>query len=267
MKYQTQNTLCEYEDTGSGPPLLLIHGFPHDGTLWRLQIEELKNHARLIIPDLRGFGKSGDAPETMTMDDYAADLKALIDAQRIRGVILCGLSMGGYISLAFLDRYPELVLGLILANTRSAPDTEQARAGRQAMTEQVLSGGVAGIATTMLPKMLTATTIARNPDLADSVRVMMARQRVNGVVAALRGMAARPDRTPILDSIKIPTLIITGEADSLIPMEESQSINEAIEGSRLLIIPQAAHLSNLEAPDVFNQAVIEFLEAGRFQST
>jgi len=258
-RFTTPRTTFEYDDLGDGVPLLMIHGFPLDRTLWRSQIEGLQSVARVIAPDLRGFGGSGAAPETMTMDEYAADLKALVDSLNLKQVVLCGLSMGGYVALAFLARYPDAVQGLILANTRAGADSEQAREGRHAAAKKAFDEGVAAIADAMLPKMLTEATIAHRPRLTASVRSMMAGQHPAGVAAALRGMAARPDRTPLLGSIHVPTLIITGQADTLIPVSESEAMNEAIPGSQLVIIPDAAHLSNVEAPEAFNGAVRELV--------
>ncbi len=259
MKFTTHGTVIEYDDVGNGAPLLLIHGFPLDRALWRAQIEDLHNIARVIAPDLRGFGQSGDAPETMAMDDYAADLRALLDGLNIGPAVVCGLSMGGYIALAFLAKYPDVVKGLILCNTRAGADSEAAREGRYATAQKAFDEGVPAIAEAMLPKMLTETTRANRDSLTAYVRSMMARQPPGGVAAALRGMAARPDRTPMLASINIPTLIITGSADTLILPSESEAMARAIPGSRLVVAPDAAHLSNVENPDVFNTAVREFI--------
>ena len=259
MKFTTHGITFEYEDVGNGTPILLIHGFPLDHTMWRSQIEGLQTGARLIAPDLRGFGYSGEAADTMPMEDYAADLHALLHSLNIKQVVLCGLSMGGYVALAFYARYPETVQGLILANTRAGADSEPAREGRYASAKKAFEEGVHVIAQAMLPKMLTDDTRENRITLAEYVRSMMARQRANGVAAALRGMAARPDRTPMLGSINVPTLIVTSRQDTLIPLSESEIMARAIPGSQLVAIPDAAHLSNMENPDAFNAAVKEFI--------
>jgi len=259
MKFTTHGTTIEYDDVGNGMPLLLIHGFPLDRSLWRSQIEGLQSAARVIAPDLRGFGQSGDAPETMTMDEYAADLKALLDALNVRQAVVCGLSMGGYIALAFLAKYPGMLKGLILANTRAGADSEQAREARYANAQKAFDEGVPAIAEGMLPKMLTEATRANRDSLTAYVRSMMAHQPAKGVAAALRGMAVRPDRTSMLAAINIPTLIITGSADTLIPPSESEAMAKAIPGSKLVVVPDVAHLSNVENPDAFNAAVREFI--------
>jgi len=259
MKFTTHGTTIEYDDVGNGMPLLLIHGFPLDRSLWRSQIEGLQSAARVVAPDLRGFGQSGDAPETMTMDEYAADLKALLDALNVKQAVVCGLSMGGYIALAFLAKYPGMLKGLILANTRAGADSEQAREARYANAQKAFDEGVPAIAEGMLPKMLTEATRANRDSLTAYVRSMMAHQPAKGVAAAQRGMAARPDRTSMLAAINIPTLIITGSADTLIPPSESEAMAKAIPGSKLVVVPDVAHLSNVENPDAFNAAVREFI--------
>ncbi len=259
MKFTSHGITFEYDDVGNGMPLLLIHGYPLDRSLWRAQIEGLQSVARVVAPDLRGFGQSGDAPETMTMDDYATDLKSLLDALNIRRAIVCGLSMGGYIALAFFAKYLDMVKGLILANTRAGADSEPAREARYATARKAFDEGVPAIADAMLPKMLTEATIASRASLTAYVQAMMANQRPGGVAAALRGMATRPDRSDWIKSINIPTLIITGSADTLIPPGESEAMHRAIPGSRLVVIPDVAHLSNVEKPDAFNAAVREFI--------
>ena len=250
----------EYDDIGTGIPLLLIHGFPHDRSLWRPQFDGLKDQARMIAPDLSDFGASGTALETMNMDDYATDLKALLDKLEIKQAVICGLSMGGYIALAFLSRYPDAVKGLILCNTKAGADDEKAREGRLETAAKVHDKGMAALAEGMLPKMLTAATIATQPNVSAAVKDMMARQPPDGVVAALQGMAARPDRTRMLARITVPTLIITGSADTAIPPSESKVLADAILGSKLLVIPDVGHLSNVEAPEAFNAAVRDFVD-------
>ena len=234
------------------PTLLLVHGFPLDHTLWDPQVESLRDVARVLAPDLPGFGTSAAPRTTMTMDDYADALAVTIDEPSV----ICGLSMGGYVALAFVAKHPDKVRGLILCNTRAGADDEKGREGRRASEKKVQDAGVPELANGMLPKMLTP----KAPDeLRSSVQAMMARQPADGVIAALRGMAARPDRTPMLPSIRVPTLILTGRDDTLIPPSESEAMARAIPGSRLVIIDGAAHLSNLEARVAFDAAVREFL--------
>ena len=249
-----------YDAVGRGVPLLLVHGFPLDRTIWRHQADGLQDDARLIVPDLRGFGESRAAAGVVTMDEYAADLEVVLDWLGLERVVVCGLSMGGYVALALLARSPGRIAGLVLANTRSGADSEEARQGRVAAAERVLSDGVAGMAASMLPKLFAEATLSQRPELAEGVRRMMARQRPAGVAAALLGMAERPDRTPTLKGLEVPMLVITGSDDSLIPVSESEAMAAAVPGSELVIVRGAGHLANVEDPRAFNAALRRFVE-------
>jgi len=244
----------------STPNLLLIHGFPHDRTLWTGTAEALADDANVIAPDLRGFGEDRrPLPEAMTMEAYAEDLKALLDEHGVDRAVLCGLSMGGYIALAFLERWPERVQGLILCNTKATADTDEAKSARKETAQNAFGKGVPVIARGMVPKVLADRTRSEQPDLVNAAEAMMARQRPEAVAAAALGMALRPDRTPMLSTITVPTLIISGSEDGLMPLPTSEAMLKAIPGSELVVIPGVAHLSNLEAPAAFQTAVAVFL--------
>ncbi len=243
------------------PTLLLIHGFPQDHRLWDPQVPALADVADVLAPDLRGFGEGAPVPEVMTMDAYATDLKALLDEKKVEKVVLCGLSMGGYVALAFLARWPERVQALILCNTRSNADTAEGRTARLETARNAFDKGVGVIARGMVSKVLSGKTQRERPDLVAAIEAMMAQQSPAAVAAASRGMAEREDRTPMLGTITVPTLIITGAHDELMPLPTSRAMHEAIQQSQLVVLPGAAHLSNVEAPELFNQAVREFLLA------
>jgi 3-oxoadipate enol-lactonase len=256
MRYTRQGVSLEYDDIGNGVPLLLIHGFPLDRTLWRAQIAGLQQQYRVIAPDLRGFGQSSDTDgEAVSMEQYADDMKALLDSLSVKQVVIGGLSMGGYITLAFIAQYADRVKGLILANTRAVADTEESRHTRLTNAELVRENGTALLIESMAPKMLAPSA---KSEMTIAVRSMMARQRSPGVRSALLGMAARPDRTALLRFITVPTLIITGSADLLIPPDDSEAMHNLIPNSQLVNIPDAGHLSNLDKADAFNDAVREF---------
>lgn len=241
--------------------ILLIHGFPHDHRLWAPQLTAFGPTYNVLAPDLRGFGAGGPVPEVIPMEHYAADMLALIDAQGTEKVVLCGLSMGGYVALAFLDLWPERVSALILCNTRATADTEEGKAARMEAARNALEKGMAVVARGMVPKMLCEKTRREQPDLTSLVESMMAEQPPAAVAAASRGMAQRPDRTAMLASISVPTLVITGDADELMPLPTSETMVAAIPGARLVVLPNAGHLSNLEAPDAFNATVSGFLSS------
>jgi 3-oxoadipate enol-lactonase len=222
----------------------------------------LADVARLIAPDLRGFGESGSPRENaVTIDTYADDLGGLLDALGVGNAVIGGLSMGGYIALAFYHKYARRVRALILANTRAGADSPEGKKGRDDNVALAREKGAAALAEKMLPKMLVPKTAALRSQIADEVHAMMARQPVEGIVAALTAMRDRPDSTPMLAEITVPTLIIASTDDALIPASEAEAMREAIRGARLVTIPRAAHLSNVEQPAAFNQAVREFLRS------
>jgi pimeloyl-ACP methyl ester carboxylesterase len=256
MRYTRQGVSIEYDDIGNGVPLLLIHGFPLDRTLWRTQIAGLSQIYRVIAPDLRGFGQSSDTNgEAVTMEQYATDLKSLLDSVNVKQAVVGGISMGGYIALAFYAQYADRVKGLILANTRAVPDSEDGKQARLTNAQKVGESGIGFLVDNMTPMMLGNTA---RPEIEIAVRSMMARQRPAGVMSALRGMAARPDRTALLRFATVPVLIISGSQDTLIPPADSEAMHALIPNSRLVIIPDAGHLSNLDKADAFNHVVREF---------
>jgi len=189
------------------------------------------------------------------MDQYAADLKSLLDSVNIKQAVIGGISMGGYIALAFYAQYADRVKGLILANTRAVPDSEEAKLARLANAQKVEESGTGFLVDSMAPKMLGS---AAKPEIEIAVRSMMRRQRPTGITSALRGMATRPDRTALLRFATVPVLIISSTHDVLIPPADSEAMHALIPDSRLVIIPDAGHLSNLDKADAFNHVVREF---------
>jgi len=240
--------------------LLLIHGFPLDGSSWQPQVEGLSSVAGVLAPDLRGFGTDRrELPYAMTMEAYAVDLMALLDERGIERAVLCGLSMGGYVAMAFAQRWPQRVQGLILSNTRSTADTDEGKAAREQTAVDAMAKGPAVIARAMIPKVLSEQTRRTQPEVAERIEAIMARQRPEAIAAASRGMALRPDRTQVLRGFNKPALIITGSDDALMPLPTSEALHAAIPSSRLAVIEGAAHLSNVEAPEQFNAEVQRFL--------
>ncbi|MBP7451062.1 MAG: alpha/beta fold hydrolase [Flavobacteriales bacterium] len=243
------------------PPLLLIHGFPLDATLWEPQVRALSPLVEVIAPDLRGFGNDRrELPAIMPMRSHAADLKEMLDERGIEKVILCGLSMGGYIAMAFAERWPERLAGLILCNTRSNADDEDGVAARHTTAQNAREKGMDVIARGMLPGLLTERTRQERPELAQHVLDMIARQSPDTVAATSLGMAQRPDRLHVLQKMKVPALVITGDSDSLMPMPTSQVMADALPNGRLVVLPGAAHLTNMEVPELFNRTIQIYLE-------
>lgn len=242
------------------PTLLCIHGFPLDGSFWQPQVQGLAGAAHVLAPDLRGFGADRrPVPEVMTMEAFAEDLMESLDRAGIERAVLCGLSMGGYVAMAFTERWPERVQGLILCNTRSTADNDAGKAAREQTALDALSKGAGVIARAMVPKVLSQRTRSQHPAEAQRIEEIMARQRPESIAAASRGMALRPDRTGLLRRIKVPALIVTGSEDNLMPLETSEAMNGARAGSELVVIPGAAHLSCSESPVEFNRHASRFL--------
>lgn len=261
MKVEVNGVQLSYEDQGEGLPVLFIHGFPFDHSMWNPQLEDLSKDYRVIAPDLRGFGDSSIPNDTSTMNQFAGDLIALLDLLKIDQVVVCGLSMGGYISLAMVQSFPERMLGLVLSNTRSAKDTIAVRQNRYNTAEKVLSEGNKFLSSDMAEKLLCDKTKQEHPELVDFVRNMIERQNPHGIYAALRGMAERPDRTYLLSDIDMPTLVITGMEDNVIPVFESKRMANDIPLAYLEIIEDSGHLSNLEQSTHYNEILHRYLES------
>jgi 3-oxoadipate enol-lactonase len=250
-----------YEDEGSGPAVVLLHGYPFNRSMWREQRDALSQKYRVIAPDLRGHGETPPSNEPATMEEMARDVAALLDELGIERVALGGLSMGGYVTLAFYRRFPLRVRALILADTRSQADTEEARRNREEQAKKILEEGMQSIAEDFLKKVLTPATISDKPETVALVREMILQTDPQGAANALRGMAARHDQTEFLEDIIAPTLILVGSEDQLTPPTDAELMRREIRGSRLEIIEGASHLSNLERPAEFNHALKSFLDA------
>jgi pimeloyl-ACP methyl ester carboxylesterase len=260
MQIQVKNFLMAYDDHGAGLPVLFIHGFPLNRRIWNPQLKDLHS-ARLLAPDLRGHGESQNMPAEFSMDQYADDLAAFLDAVGVTSpVLLCGLSMGGYIAFAFYRKYRSRVKGLILTATRAGADTPEGKANRDKASALAQVEGVQAIVNSMLPKMLAPQTYSTKPELVQLVENIMMETTLEGVISDLAGLKERTDSTTTLGQIYCPTLIIHGEQDQIIPIEEAEAMHLAIRGSQLELIPNAGHLLNMEQPGLFNQAVDQFLK-------
>lgn len=251
-----------YDDAGEGLPVVLLHGFPHDRSLWAQQRTSLFAHARVIVPDLPGFGASPLSAAPPSMDAYADAVVALLDTLGIDRAVIGGLSMGGYIAMAIWRRYPERVCGLVLCDTKATADGDTAREARATAMAAIARDGVPAFAEAQLAKMLGATTHGTRPPLADLMRTMMRRQSADGMTWALAALRDRPDSRGTLGSITVPTLVIVGDEDVLTPLADAQAMMDLLPATanpRLEIITGAGHASCVERPAAVTLAIADFL--------
>lgn len=248
-----------YTDTGIGQPVVLLHGYPFNRTLWNEQVSALSNSYRVITPDLRGLGESGATSGAATMNRMAQDVAELLDQLEISRAVIGGLSMGGYVALAYYKQFPSRVRALVLADTRAQADTEEGKQGRHQQAEKALAEGMASIADSMLPKLLTPETVSKRPEVVKRVRDMMLKTKPEGAAGALLGMAEREDQTSLLSRISCPALILVGQEDPITPVQDSEKMHREIAGSRLVVIESASHVSNLERTEQFNEELMRFL--------
>lgn len=260
METTVMGRLVGYDELGQGVPLVLIHGYPLNRMIWEAQWEGLSEHARVIAPDLRGFGESEMVRGTTEIDTYADDLREFLDALGIsERAVIGGLSMGGYVAMAYLRRYPDHVAGLILANTKATADTMEGKAGRDRNIVVAREKGAEEIAEAMLPKIMAPATYTSKPELVAQVKTIMTSCSVPGIVGALEAMRDRPDSTPTLLEFSEPALIIAGAEDQLMSGADQENMRQAARNSTLVTIPGAGHLTPMEQPEAFNNAVAEFL--------
>jgi len=247
-------------DEGSGPPLVFLHGFPLDHSMWDAQRREFTATHRVIVPDLRGLGRTAVGELPVSMELIADDIAALLDAKGVsEPIILCGLSMGGCVALAFVRKYPTRVRALILCDARAGLDTPEARENRYKLAEKVLTEGPRVAVDAMLPRLFAAETNKHQPHVIDAVRNVILASSSRGVAAAQRALAERPDCVPLLPDIRVPALLIVGEHDVISTPAEMQGMAAAIPGARCVVIPNAGHMAPMEQPAAVNAAIREFL--------
>lgn len=247
---------------GAGDPILLVHGFPLDHSMWKEQVQVLSAEFMVIAPDLRGFGKSeGSADETIEMADFADDLANLVSVLDLKKpVTFCGLSMGGYIAWQFFQRHRELLDRLILCDTKASADSAEAKQGRYETADRVLNEGPEFLANSMVEKLFSSTTRDSQPEIVVATQEVIRATSPATIAAALRGMARRPDLTDMLPLIDIPTLVIVGEEDAITTSTEMKSMAEKIPNAQFVEIRSAGHMAPLERADDVNSALLRFLK-------
>jgi 3-oxoadipate enol-lactonase len=243
-------------DTGSGAPILWLHGFPLASSIFEKQLAI--RGVRHLMPDFPGFGQSDPPLHEPEMDDYARLAIDVLHHRSIEKAIVAGLSMGGYVAFALARLAPEKVGGLILIDTRETPDTDEARQGRIDTMKKVGEQGPHVVIDSMLPKMLTS---GAPQEMKNRVREIMTSSSQEGVIAALRAIAHRPDSTKDLPRLDVPALVIVGEEDGITPPADAERMAGALRHATLVKIPNAAHLSNYEQAETFNAAVQDWLRS------
>jgi pimeloyl-ACP methyl ester carboxylesterase len=227
--------------------------------MWEGQLVLADRGWRVIAPQLRGFDGGGD-PAAASVDDYAGDIIDLLDALHIKQAVIGGLSLGGYVAFALLRLAARYIQGLVLADTRSQADTPEGVAGRVRLLQLAQDKGPSAVADEMIPKLLGNTTRTTRPEIMEHVRSLALASSTEAIAGAIRALMTRPDSTPLLASIHVPTLIVVGDEDGVTPPAAAEEMHRAIGGSELVRIPGAGHLSNLERPDAFNAALAAFLD-------
>ncbi|MGA7742651.1 MAG: alpha/beta hydrolase [Polyangia bacterium] len=254
MKISIGSRQLAYESVGSGPVLVLLHAFPFDSRMWHKTAAALAGQRRVITPDMRGFGLSDLGSGGSSIADLADDVASLLDALNLPAATVGGMSMGGYVALAFARRHRDRLKSLVLADTKAAADTPEARQGREAAIALVEQQGVPALLEKQIPRLLSASA---SDSLRAEVRALGA-QSPEAIIAAIRALRDRPDRTAELPEIAVPTLVVVGSDDALSSPAEARVMAAAMPDARVVEIPGAAHLSNLENPDAFSAALAGF---------
>jgi 3-oxoadipate enol-lactonase len=247
-------------DVGGGQPILFIHGFPLDHSMWDRQAERLSPRYRVLAVDLRGFGESDVTAGTVSMDQFADDLAKLLNGLGVTDpVVLCGLSMGGCIAWQFIRKYPDRVKALIACDTRVVADTPEAAEGRFKTAEKALSTGAVVVAEAMIPKLFSDRTREKAPQVVESMREVILKTAPDGLAAGLRGLATRPDVSDQPRRFQLPTLAIVGEHDVISTVDEMRGWASAMPSAEFVVVPGAGHMAPLENSQVVNEAIERFL--------
>jgi 3-oxoadipate enol-lactonase len=252
-------TIC-YDDFGKGDvPMVFIHGFPFDKSMWKPQIDFLQSSNRVIAYDIRGYGKSTPGNQQLSINLFANDLIKFLDALRIEKVIACGLSMGGYILLGAINRFPERFHSIILADTQCIGDSPETKEKRKKSIQQIEAGGINDFAGAFVNNVFYKETISTNNSVVRKIEDIILSTSLTTISGTLNALAQRQDLCSSLENITIPTLILCGKEDNITPLAQSEVMHKNISGSVLRSIEMAGHMLNLEQPDEFNEHVFRFV--------
>lgn len=260
LKINVNNFYLSYDDVGEGSvPIIFLHGYPFNKSMWEGQLDFLKSSYRAIAIDIRGFGKSTDEESSLTLDLFADDLIQFMDSLNIDKAIICGLSMGGYLALNVMKRFPSHFEALILCDTQCIADTAEGKVKRYEIINEIKKDGVANFNEGFIKKVFHKDSIANKTELVEQLRSVVFSNSQHIITQGLIVLAEHSETCSTLGAIKIPTLIICGREDQVTPLAQSEYMNENIKGSILHVIDNAGHVSNLEQPKEFNKYLDEFL--------
>lgn len=249
-----------YDDVGEGSiPIVFLHGFPFDKTMWQEQLDYFQSSHRVIACDIRGFGKSKDEESHFSMDLFANDLILFIDKLDLDKVIICGLSMGGYIALNAMQRFPSRFEAMILCDTQCIADSHEVKAKRFNTIDEINEFGKTNFNEGFIKNIFHENSLTNKPELVEKLRSVVFSNSKHIISQGLIALAERSETCSFLDGITIPTLIICGREDVVTPLDESKFMNKQIKGSILHVINNAGHVSNLEEPLKFNKLIRDFL--------
>jgi pimeloyl-ACP methyl ester carboxylesterase len=246
-----------YEERGSGPVLLFIHGFPFDRTMWIPQLAGLAKVRTCVAVDLRGHGMSTVEPGELSMDLFADDVAKTLDVIGAEKADVCGLSMGGYVAFALWRRHPDRVRSLILIDTKAEADGDEAKAGREKTAELVASEGMKALHAQLAPKLVGSSP---SQEVLDKLERMFMDTPPETAAADALAMRDRVDSTGDLASITVPVLWLHGEEDQLMPIDGARASAGKTPGARFVSIPKGGHVSPMENPEAVNDAIREFLK-------
>lgn len=262
LSTEVNNITLSYTDVGEGDtPVIFLHGYPFDKTLWKGQLASLKSTNRAIAIDIRGFGKSTDEQSMLSIDLFGDDLIGFMDKLNIEKAIICGLSMGGYLALNAITRFPERFEALILCDTQCIADTAEAKKKRYSTIEQINNEGADGFTEKFIKSVFHPDSLKTKKPVVESLRNVVRANSKEILTAGLTALAERSETCSSLDAIRVPTLIICGREDEVTPLAQSEFMHAHIKGSILKIIDHAGHVSNLEHPDEFNKYLQDFLNS------
>jgi 3-oxoadipate enol-lactonase len=254
-----------FEDYGEGTPIVFLHAFPLSGKMWRRQIEAITEQGcRLILPDFRGFGISKDLPPADSIEEMAEDIAELLQFLNIGKAIIGGLSIGGYVIFNLYRLHPEIFSALILCDTNPVADTVEKRLQRLETIDRIKTVGVQTLREKMLPNLISPHTKNENPELLKELENLFGETAPASAISALKAMAERKDQTSVLERINVPTALIFGEEDRVTDLQTAKSLNDRIKNSRLFVVKNAGHFSNMEQPEQFNSVLKSFIKEVKF---